>query len=245
MPGLGRCLSALKWGFRPQLARWAGVQQGLFRTVRCMTARRTWRDERADVLMAAVDALGLSMSRTAAVELIDERVEFVASQMRVGASSARIHLTDEAIQGLAQTIAFSVVEETPGADLFSAPRDAAIPVRLVGRVSAGLAEAVRIRLNEREDLEHTREAVAQLAHAQGVLGLIVADQVAKDVDGEPWVRAPRALLHRLARYLEAAAALGDEGVLGHGVAADEAGGLPGALRNDADVLRTLASEPSD
>jgi hypothetical protein len=42
-------------------------------------------------------------------------------------------------------------------------------VRLAGRVSAGLAEAVRIRLAEREDLQHTREAVAQLAHAQGVL----------------------------------------------------------------------------
>src|SRR5680860_1019782 len=81
-------------GCRPQLARWTGVQQGPFRTVRCMTARRTWRDERVDVLMAAVDALGLSMSRAAAVELIDERVEFVASQMRVSPSSARIHLTD-------------------------------------------------------------------------------------------------------------------------------------------------------
>lgn len=232
-------------GSRPQLARWAGMQHGPFRTVRCMAVRRTWRDERVNALLAAVDALGLSMSRAAAVELIDERVRLVASQMRVSPSSARIHLTDEAIQGLAQTIAFSVVEETPGAALLSAPRDAVIPVQLVGRVSAGLAEAVRIRLNEREDLEHTREAVAQVARAQGVLGLIVADQVAKDVDDEPCVRAPRALLHRLARYLEAAAALCDEGVLGHGVAADEVDGLPAALRNDADVLRTLASEPSD
>lgn len=221
------------------------MQQGPFRTVRCMTARRTWRGERVDSLVAAVDALGLSMSRAAAGELIDERVRFVASRMRVSATSARAYLTDEAITGLAQTIAFSVVEETPGADLFSAARDAVIPVRLAGRVSAGLAEAVRIRLNEREDFEHIREAVAQLAHAQGVLGLIVADQIAQDVEGEPWVRAPRALLHRLARYLEAAAALGDEGVLGHGVDPEEAAELSGALRNDAEVLRTLAGSPRD
>lgn len=70
-------------------------------------------------------------------------------------------------------------------------------MRLAGRVSAGLAEAVRICLAEREDLEHTREAVAQLAHAQGALGLIPADQVAAlEIEGKPWIRVPRALLHR-------------------------------------------------
>ncbi len=112
-----------------------------------------------------MSGLGVSLSRPAAGELIDERVQFVAAQMRVTPATARRYLTDEAISGLAQSLAFGFVEETPGADLFSAPRDARIPVRLAGRVSAGLAEAVRIRLAEREDLQHTREAVAQLAHA--------------------------------------------------------------------------------
>ncbi|MQA82963.1 MAG: hypothetical protein GEV10_31685 [Streptosporangiales bacterium] len=205
-----------------------------------MTPRRTWREERIDALIAAVSDLGMSMSKAAAGELIDERVKFVASQMRVSTTAARAYLTDEAIKGLAQSIAFSFVEETPGADLFSAPRDAAIPVRLAGRVSAGLAEAVRIRLAEREDLQHTREAVAQLAHAQGVLGLIVSDQIAEDIEGEPWVRAPRALLHRLARYVEAAAGLVDEGVVGYAVDPAETRGLPEALRRDAGLLRTLA-----
>ena len=91
------------------------------------------------------------MSRPAAGELIDERVQYVSSQMRVTPATARTYLTDEAINGLAQSMAFGFVEETPGADLFTAPRDAAIPVRLAGRVNAGLAEAVRIRLDERED----------------------------------------------------------------------------------------------
>jgi hypothetical protein len=151
------------------------------------------------------------MSQAAAGEFLDERVTFVASQMQVSTTTARAYLTDEAIKRLAQTIAFSFVEETPGANLFSALRDAAIPIRLAGRVSAGLAEAVRIRLAEREDLQHTREAVAQLAHAQGVLGLIMSDQIAEDIEGEPWVRVPRALLHRLARYLEAAGRTGRRG----------------------------------
>jgi hypothetical protein len=184
--------------------------------------------------------LGMSMSRPAAGELIDERVQFVAAQMRVTPATARRYLTDEAIKGLAQMLAFGFVEETPGADLFSAPRDGRIPVRLAGRVSAGLAEAVRIRLAEREDLQHTREAVAQLAHAQGVLGLIIADQVAHDLEGEPWIRAPSALIHRVARYLESAAGLVENGVIGYDTDPAETPGLATALRRDAELLRTLA-----
>lgn len=137
-------------------------------------------------------------------------------------------------------MAFSFVEETPGANLFSVPRDAAIPVRLAGRVSAGLAEAVRIGLAEREDLQHTRQAVMQLAHAQGVLGLIMSDQIAHDIEGEPLIHAPPALLHRLARYLEAAAGLVDDGVLGRDADPAETRGLPDAFRSGAELLRTLA-----
>lgn len=52
--------------------------------------------------------------------MIDERVQFVAEQMRVTPATARRYLTGEAISGLAQTLAFGLVEETPGADLLSA-----------------------------------------------------------------------------------------------------------------------------
>lgn len=206
-----------------------------------MTPRRSWRDKRVDVLLAAMSELGMSMSRAAAGELIDERVKFVAAQMRVSEPTARGYLSDEAVRGLAQSMAFSFVEETPGADLFTAPRDARIPVRLVARVSAGLAEAVRLRLVESDDLAHTREAVVQLAHGLGVLNLIVADQVAQEVEGEPWVRAPAALLHRLARYLEAAASLADDGLVGYDTDPGEMPGLARALRGDAEILRALAA----
>lgn len=102
-----------------------------------------------------------------------------------------------------------------------------------------MAEAIRIRLAERDDLQHTREAVAQLAHAQGFLGLIMSDQIAEDIDGEPWARVPRALLHRIARYLEAAAGLVDDGVVGYDVDPAETEGLAESLRRDAGLLRTL------
>lgn len=87
-------------------------------------------------------------------------------------------------------MAFGFVEETPGADLIAAPRECRIPIRLACRISAGLAEAVRLRLVERDDIEHVRESVTQLAGAQGTLGQILADQIAHDIEGEPWVRAP-------------------------------------------------------
>lgn len=211
-----------------------------FTSVPPVSAARSWREQRIDALLAAISDLGMSMSRSAAGEVIEERVQFVAAQMRVTQATARRYLTDEAISGLAQSIAFGFVEETPGADLFAAPREARIPVRLAGRVSAGLAEAVRIRLAEREDLQHTRESVTQLAHAQGVLGLIMADQVAHDFEGEPWIRAPRALLHRLARYLEATAGLVEDGVVGYDADPVETRELPDAFHRDALLLRTLA-----
>lgn len=208
-----------------------------------MTSRGAWRDDRISTLVGALSDLGMSMSQSAAGELIDERVKFVAAQARVSEATARGYLTDDAIKGLAEKLAFSFVEETPGADLFSAERDSRIPVRLAGRVSAGLAEAVRLRLVERDDLEHTRESVAQLAHSIGVLGLVVADQVAEDLEGEPWVRAPAGLLHRLARFLDAAGGLADDGLVGYQTDPAEAPGLARALRDDARVLRTLAGEP--
>ena len=205
-----------------------------------MSASKPWREDRVDALLAALSGLGMSMSRTAAGELVDERVQFVATQMRVSPRTARSYLTDEAVQGLAEAIAFDFVDETPGADLLAAPRTARVPVRLVGLAIAGLGEAVRIRLAERDDLDHARETVAQLAHAQGMLGLVVATQDALMVDGDPCIHAPGALLNRIARYLESAADLGEQGVVGYGADLEESQGLPQALRRDALRLREAA-----
>ena len=91
--------------------------------------------------------------------------------MRVTPRTTRSYLTDEAISGFVQSMAFEFVEATPGADLLTATRDATIPMQLASQAMAGLAEAVRIRLVEREDLEHVRVVVTQLAQAQASLGL--------------------------------------------------------------------------
>ena len=182
----------------------------------------------------------MSMSPAAAGELIDERVAHVATVMRIGRPAARRYLDDDAVRSLAATLAVSFADEAPGANLLSAPRDAEIPVRLAGRVSAGLGEALRIRLAETSDLEHIQESVAQLAHGIGTLGLVIADQVAEIFDGEPWVRVPAALLRRLARYLEAAAGLAEAGVVSLDTLPEQASALADALRDDATALRDFA-----
>lgn len=202
---------------------------------------RPWREERVDALLAALSSLDLSMSRSASGELIDERVQFVAAQMRVTPRTARSYLTDEAIRGLAQSMAFDLVEETPGADLLDSPRDATIPVQVAGRAVAGLAEAVRIRLAEREDLEHVRVVVAQVVQTQASLGLVMADQAGIVIDGTPSISAPGSLLHRAARHLEAAAELAEAGVIGCGTGHVDTRGLPAAFRRDADLLRAATN----
>lgn len=202
---------------------------------------RSWRDRRVDDLLAAVSELGMTMSRSAAGELLDERVQFVAEQMRVTPATARTYLTEDALAGMAREIVFGFVEETPGADLMGAPRTAAVPVRFVGRVFAGLGEVVRILLVERDDLEHTRDRVAQIAHAQSYLGLLLTDQVAiTDFYDEPSVQMPPALLLRVARSLETAADLVEAGLVGYEADPEESAGLPTAFRRDVDLLRTMA-----
>jgi len=206
-------------------------------------AARSWRDQRIDDLLGAVSELGMTMSRAAAGDLLDERVEYVANQMRVTPATARTYLTEETLAGMAREIVFGFVEETPGADLMSAPRTSAVPVRFLGRVVAGLGEAQRILLVERDDLEHTRDRVAQVAHTQSYLGLLLADQVATiDYYDEPLVQMPPALLLRVARTLETSADMVEAGLVGYEADPEESAGLPLAFRLDVDLLRKMAGK---
>lgn len=206
-------------------------------------AARSWREKRIDDLLAAVSELGMTMSRAAAGDLLDERVAYVANQMHVTPATARKYLTEESLAGMAREIVFGFVEETPGADLMSAPRTSAVPVRFLGRVVAALGEVQRILMVERDDLEHTRDRVAQIAHSQSHLGLLLTDQVATiDFYDEPSVQMPPALLLRVARSLETAADLVEAGLVGYEADPQESAGLPTAFRRDVDLLRTMAGQ---
>lgn len=166
--------------------------------------------------------------------------------MRVTEATARTYLTEEALAGMAREIVFGFVEETPGADLMSARRSAAVPVRFVGTVMAGLAEALRVLLVERDDVEHVRSRVAQIAHLQSYLGLIMRDQVATtEFYDEPGVSMPPALLRRAARALETTSSLIEAGLVGYEADPEETADLPAAFRRDVALLRTMADGRRD
>ena len=151
----------------------------------------------------------MSISHAAAAELIHERVQWISSQAGISPTTARRYLTDDALTSLAQTMAFSFVEETPGADILAAPRTAAVPLPVLGRCIAGLAEAIQVRLHERDDVEHLRTTITQLTHALSAVGQIIAEQTtpADATTGPTVIPLPPGLVHRTARYLEATATL--------------------------------------
>jgi hypothetical protein len=212
-----------------------------------MTPQPTWVDGRVDALLAALHDLGMSASRAAATELIHERVQWVSSQMGISPTAARRYLTDDALADLARTMVLSVADATPGADVTESARTAAVPLPILGRCIAGLAEAIQIRLRELDDIDHLRTTVAQLAQALSAIG-----QVTSDHTPDPAGRAaavvilmPPGLVNRAARYLEAAAILVHQGVLPEDFSTTHAGQLAATFMQDAASLRYYADERPD
>lgn len=208
-----------------------------------MTGRRgTWLDGRIDVLLAALSDYGMDASRASAAELIQERVEWVATNMRITRATARRYLADDALRDLARTMVVNLADEAPGADVLATPRTATLPIAILGRAIAGLSEAIVLRLGERDDLDHVRTTTAQLAQALSALGQVAADyqSTKASVTGisGPVVMVPPALLNRAARYLEAAAALvRDAGIIPDEFEPAHAGQFADTFDKDAATLR--------
>jgi hypothetical protein len=202
-----------------------------------MSPKQTWVKGRVDALLGALHDLGMSASRVAATELIHERVQWVSSQMGISPTAAQRYLTDDAIVDLARTMAFSVADETPGADVIQAPRTATVPLPTLARAIAGLAEGIQVRLRERDDVEHLRDTVAQLAYALSAVGQVVSDEPATVVDGIAVIKLPPGLVNRVARYLEATATLINDGVLPDQFDPGHAEQLAATFTEDAANLR--------
>lgn len=210
-----------------------------------MSPKQSWVDARIDVLLAALHDLGMSASRAAATDLVHERIQWVSSQTGVSPTAARRYLTDDALVDLARTMAISVVDETPGADVIDSPRTAAVPLPILGRAIAGLAEAVQIRLVERDDLEHLRATVGQLAQVLYAVGQVSSDQPHASAGRVPVVMIPPGLVNRVGRYLEAAAALARDGVLPERFNPTRGSQLAATFEEDAAKLRSVVSASPD
>lgn len=119
-----------------------------------------------------------------------------------------------------------------------------MPLPLLGRAIAGLAEAVQIRLRERDDVEHLRSTVGQLAQALSAIGQLTADQSQRRGPQPPAVMMPPGLVNRVARYLEASAAFAHGGVLPERFDPAHADQLAATFAADAANLRSAVSARS-
>lgn len=208
-----------------------------------MTRTPIWVDGRVDVLLAALHDLGMSVSRASAAELIGERVRWVSSQMDISPAAARRYLTDDALADLARAMVISLADETPGADVTESARTAPVPLLILGRCVAGLAEAIQIRLRELDDIDHLRTTVSQLAQALSAIGQVTSEQIPNPTTGAAGVvMMPPGLVHRAARYLEAAATLVNDGVLPEDFNSTHASELADTFLQDAASLRYYADE---
>ena len=144
--------------------------------------------------------------------------------------TARRYVDDNTIRHLAQSMAFAVVDERPGADLMTAERDAMIAYPFCGIVIAALTEAMRVRVANAAAAVAVEEVQT---HAQLItlFGLYLGS-----TRGEVGVPVATAALARGARYLDNAAAILEAG--GH-LADDSSDPLKiaASFRDDAELMR--------
>ena len=159
-----------------------------------MSPRPTWLAARSAELRSALLDLGLTLTDTEARKILDDKLAEYAALMRVTRQTAQRDFTDERLISFAQSLALSLSDEAPGADLIEFERTISIPVAAIGLTTAALAEALKVAHINLDD----KEAVAGLA-LLSTLGMITADASAF------LVPVPRPLLLRIARYLDAAA----------------------------------------
>ncbi|MDE8649541.1 hypothetical protein PXH69_31695 [Rhodococcus qingshengii] len=160
-----------------------------------MSPRPTWLHTRSTEFRAALLDLGLTITDTEARNILDDKVSEYATLMRVTRQTAQRDFTDERLLAFAQSLAVSLSDEAPGADLIEFERAIAMPVAALGLTTAALAEALKVAHINLDD----KEAVTGLS-LLSTLGMITADA------GAFLVPTPRPLLLRIARYLDGAAA---------------------------------------
>lgn len=162
-------------------------------------APRRWVDSRVERLCSKLNDRGLFIDPSDAASLINDRVEAIAATLQISTTAARRYIDAQALDGLADTMVGMLADEQPGVDLMSQPRDLEIPGHVMGRTTAGLAEAIQLYLQHDVSTETERDLIMSLAQALSLLGQLMAEATGLSTN------APRALAARVASQLERAA----------------------------------------
>ena len=196
-----------------------------------MSPRPTWLAARSAELRSALLDLGLTITDTEAQAILDDKLTEYARLMRVTRQTAQKDFTDERLIAFAQSLALSLSDEAPGADLIEFERTIPMTVAAIGLSTAALAEALKVAHINLDD----KETVAGLS-LLSTLGMICADADAF------LVPLPRPLLLRIARYLDGAATSITEGAnLPDGLDETNRQHFADILAQDADGIRALAN----
>ncbi|WP_261949385.1 hypothetical protein [Rhodococcus sp. T9N] len=196
-----------------------------------MRSRETWLNTRTAELRAALLDLGVTIADSEARVLINDKLDEYARLMRVTRQTAQRNFTDEHLAIFANSLAMTISEEAPGANMIEFERKILMPTNALGLTNAALAEALKVAHSNLEDRSLT-DGLSNLS----TLGMITADTQ------DFLVPVPRPLLLRIARFLDNSAKAVSEGAnLPDGVDETTRSHFVTTLRRDADGLRTIAN----
>lgn len=200
-----------------------------------MSPRNTWLSTRSTELRAILLDLGLTITDAEAQTILDDKVNEYATLMRVSRQTAQRGFGDEHLARFAQSLALSISDEAPGANLVEFERTISMSIPAVGLTTAALAEALKVAHANLNDI-----AISEGLSHLSTLGMITSEASAF------LVPVPRPLLLRIARFLDMASASVKDGAnLPEGLGEAGRAQFAEILSVDADGIRAIANNDSD
>ena len=200
-----------------------------------MSPQQSWLGIRAKALRAVLLDLGLTITDDEARSILDENVNEYAATTGANRRTAERDYTDEHLVAFAQSLALSISDEAPGADLVDFERTISMPVAAVGLTTAAVAESLKVAHINLDD-----KASAAGLSLLSTLGMITAEATTSVVP------VPRPLLLRIARFLDIAArSVSNGATLPDGLEQLSREDFADILHQDATGVRTIANADAD
>lgn len=186
-----------------------------------------WLQKMGAAFVERIAEHGMTVTQHFAETVVADRVKAVAAALHITERSARAYIDLDAIAAMADSVAESVADEEPGADLLTLPRTADLPISLAGRIIAGLAECQQFfDTYEATDPELSRDRRNEIAGYISLLG-----QCQSEYQDDDHIWAPHALFARVSRILDAVSEMTSNQM------------LSAALHRDATVAKTASERP--
>ncbi|AFA76055.1 hypothetical protein GPOL_174p00340 (plasmid) [Gordonia polyisoprenivorans VH2] len=170
--------------------------------------KQAWLRDRATRLSGRMAQRGMTLSVDAAETFLARQHAEAVEHLGITERSARVYLDDAALDELADRLIADFAAEEPAADLTTLPRTAQASADVYGRFLAALGETILFyQRYPHLGVDDRCDRVCEIAALISTAGILQAESTGAVVT------APPALLHRIARTLDTAAALTDNTAL--------------------------------